>query len=142
MNDRIAAALLWDAEHQKRRAYTHPLGIYAIEAEGAGQMKLGVTSDPERRVREFQNGNHLRLVLRKFLRVPAPRRVEYAVHGRLWHVHTRGEWFAASERQAHLAIEWAAEKFKDMTDDDFDLTSPAEPWSSQSNMPPALKEET
>lgn len=73
--------------------------VYAIQEEETGNIKIGISKDPERRVRTLNTGNshNLRLIHA----VPAPKRFkdERLAHKRAtgW---IRGEWFSCTEQQA------------------------------------------
>lgn len=65
--------------------------VYVIQAGPAGPIKVGVSTNPERRLRQHQTSNHEEL---KLLYVfPGDAYEEAGLHSRLQGAHVRGEWF-------------------------------------------------
>jgi len=68
--------------------------IYIIQQGMTRLFKIGVSKNPEVRLRNLQTGNpHTLHLLKTFpCRVPAYK-AERIIHNHLSHVHVRGEWF-------------------------------------------------
>ena len=63
--------------------------VYVIQAGPAGPIKVGVSTNPERRLRQHQTSNHEEL---KLLYVfPGDAYEEAGLHSRLQGAHVRGE---------------------------------------------------
>jgi predicted GIY-YIG superfamily endonuclease len=77
--------------HAKQRGLRY---VYVIEAEG-GDVKVGVASDPQRRLRELQtgSGSKLRVAFKVLCRAGAERHVEARCHEELSKFRKIGEWF-------------------------------------------------
>jgi hypothetical protein len=65
-------------------------------------LKIGITHDLVRRVRQFKEGNPYPIVLEAYRSIPAAmaRQIEMSVHAELAHVHHEGEWFSISKGDA------------------------------------------
>jgi phage anti-repressor protein len=70
------------------------LFVYAIREEETGRVKIGISADPESRLRALQVGNSQKLTLERV--IPAPHRFadEIAYHKQNIEHSVRGEWFA------------------------------------------------
>lgn len=64
--------------------------MYFIAAAG-GLIKIGMSKDPQGRLRELQVGSAVALDLLAVM--PGGRREEQRTHQRFWHLRERGEWF-------------------------------------------------
>jgi hypothetical protein len=75
------------------------MNLYVIAASDQGPVKLGISNDPERRVRQLQTGHAAPLYL--FHSEPIEQAfLERRLHKDLAHVRTRGEWFDVSVSDA------------------------------------------
>jgi predicted GIY-YIG superfamily endonuclease len=69
--------------------------VYFIQ-QGCGSIKIGVSSDPEKRLKTMQTGTSKQL--RLLISVPFESRseafaIERELHSKYAHLRTRGEWF-------------------------------------------------
>ncbi len=69
------------------------LFVYAIREQDTGHLKLGISKDPEERLRQLQIANSSRLEIVAIR--PAPNRFsdEAAIHKLVGQYHIHGEWF-------------------------------------------------
>lgn len=84
--------------------------IYVIRADD-GRTKVGISTNPRRRLRSLQSGNAAKLSLgyqRPISRELAIR-IERRAHWLMQAVHVHGEWFLASVEEATEAVNSAAE---------------------------------
>jgi predicted GIY-YIG superfamily endonuclease len=72
--------------------------VYFIQSGSNGSVKIGLSNDPERRLRQLQTGNLRELRLRHV--VPGTRGTENDLHVRFAPARIRGEWFG----REYLAI--------------------------------------
>ena len=74
-------------------------GLYAVRAEGADAVKIGIASDPTQRLVALQTGSPqvLRLVFFAELPFDLAARAEAAAHEAFRPFQTRSEWFAVPE---------------------------------------------
>ncbi len=81
--------------------------VYAIQECGTGHIKIGISKDPERRVKQLQTANSQELKLLHY--VPAPNRFQ---DEKLAHTqtpnHIRGEWFDCGVEKAINVLEYVA----------------------------------
>jgi|SRR5690349_23447382 len=83
-------------------------GVYVIQADEDGPVKIGVSSNPERRLAQLQTGNPARLVLVAVFLCTTwliARTLEAAVHLALAPFRLAGEWFRVSPTKACSTIE-------------------------------------
>lgn len=76
---------------------TRPDGgvIYFVQAGPGGSIKIGTTSDLDRRLRELQTGNPVSLIL--LGTIPGSREEEHVVQSMFKHLQMEGEWFRPGE---------------------------------------------
>jgi hypothetical protein len=76
--------------------------LYVIAAKKEGPVKLGLSQDPARRVRQLQTGSAELLQIHHTEEVPDDRvRIaESALHQMLGHKRLKGEWFRMSVEEA------------------------------------------
>jgi hypothetical protein len=76
--------------------------LYVIAATAAGPVKLGLSMNPEKRVRQLQTGSALPLSIFHTEEVEDGRVkiAERALHQLLGHKRMKGEWFDMSVEQA------------------------------------------
>ena len=67
-------------------------GFIYIISDGKG-FKVGVSVDPEKRLKTLQTGNRAKLVLEHFEHKNDPYKVEKYLHRTLAKYRTNGEWF-------------------------------------------------
>lgn len=70
---------------------TNPSYVYFIQDGRKGAVKIGMTVDPEKRLRDLQTGNPRTLRIRHV--IPGDRSTEKALHARFEPARIRGEWF-------------------------------------------------
>jgi len=69
------------------------LAFYGDGGE-AKYVKVGISRDPKRRVKDFVTGNPLRVQWAFAAEIEGAREVELALHDHLRNYNTQGEWFA------------------------------------------------
>ena len=69
--------------------------VYAIRNNHTGRIKLGISENPERRLKELQIGNDCELELLAYREAANRFKDEKAIHNKHQHLRVRGEWFAA-----------------------------------------------
>ena len=67
--------------------------VYAIRNNHTGRIKLGISENPERRLKELQTGNDCELELLAYREAANRFKDEKAIHNRHQHLRVRGEWF-------------------------------------------------
>ena len=67
--------------------------VYAIRETETGRVKLGISRDPEARLRQLQTGNSQELELVAFRKAENRFDDEHALHSDARDYHLRGEWF-------------------------------------------------
>jgi hypothetical protein len=70
-----------------------PRLLYVIRAEGMKRYKIGISVDPERRIRNLQIGSPIRLEVISLRPLRAARLVEMGLHESLAEHRAWGEWF-------------------------------------------------
>jgi len=67
--------------------------IYLIENLETGQIKIGRSLNPHKRVKQLQTGSCHKLNLVRIYDVESDLSVERRLHSMLWESRKRGEWF-------------------------------------------------
>ena len=67
--------------------------VYAIRNNHTGRIKLGISENPERRLKELQIGNDCELELLAYREAANRFKDEKAIHDKHQHLRVRGEWF-------------------------------------------------
>lgn len=67
--------------------------VYAIRNKHTGRIKLGISENPERRLKELQTGNDCELELLAYREAANRFKDEKAIHDKHQHLKIRGEWF-------------------------------------------------
>ena len=67
--------------------------VYAIRNNHTGRIKLGISENPERRLKELQIGNDCELELLAYREAANRFKDEKAIHDKYQHLRVRGEWF-------------------------------------------------
>lgn len=82
--------------------------LYVIAASPAGPVKLGVSNDPERRLRQLQTGHAERLHLFHTEPVDSERSrlFERLLHRDINHHRQHGEWFRLTAEAAILHVQF------------------------------------
>lgn len=84
------------------------MNVYIIDGEHAGELvafKVGVSDNPEKRLRHLQSGSPVKLVLavvatvRTAVRGSGAYHLERALHAKLAAHRLHGEWFAPAARE-------------------------------------------
>jgi hypothetical protein len=81
-----------------------PSGVYFIQAESGGPIKIGHSDDPTLRLKSLQTAHPYRLVL--LLSVPASTGTEAALHKRFATYRLRGEWFRPVRPLREMIRHW------------------------------------
>ena len=81
----------------QRRQY-----IYIIEAGDFKHVKIGLSENPRRRVKQLQTGHHERLHLA--VATPGTSADEGRIHEELSHARISGEWFDGSDSRVSRFI--------------------------------------
>ena len=68
--------------------------VYAIREKETGRIKLGISIDPEERLKQLQTGNSQTLELVAYCKANNRFNDERAAHLKAKQYHIRGEWFA------------------------------------------------
>lgn len=91
----IAAADTWVKEHHPRSiAFDRSSVIYVVSRGSDGAVKIGWTSDVERRVRELRKETHDTIAILAML--PGDKPNELRLHARFAAERIDGEWFRRS----------------------------------------------
>ncbi len=101
--------------------------LYVIAAYPAGPVKLGLSGDPPRRLRQLQTGQAERLVLHHCEAVEAARGslLERLLHRDVRHQRQLGEWFAMSVAEAISYVQFTIIQYA-LVDDLKGAFAPAE----------------
>ena len=67
--------------------------VYAIRNNHTGRIKLGISENPERRLKELQIGNDCELELLAYREAANRFKDEKAIHNKYQNLRVRGEWF-------------------------------------------------
>ena len=81
--------------------------VYAIRNNHTGRIKLGISENPERRLKELQIGNDCELELLAYREAANRFKDEKAIHDKHQHLRVRGEWFDTPVAYAVVADEIA-----------------------------------
>jgi hypothetical protein len=74
--------------------------VYAIRNVTTGNIKLGISRDPEQRIKQLQTGNDCRLELVAFRKAENRFQDETRLHHAHSTAHIRGEWFTGEASAA------------------------------------------
>lgn len=77
--------------------------VYAVQEQETGRIKIGISKDPERRVKDLQTANSQKLRLLAFVPAPHGYRDERIAHEKAGN-HVRGEWFDCGTDKAIATI--------------------------------------
>ncbi|MBU2729713.1 antA/AntB antirepressor family protein [Acidithiobacillus caldus] len=93
---------LWDAIRniELPEDIPHPMYVYAIKNPDTGNIKIGISKDPEARLKQLRVGNDadLRLVLVEKIEAPDRFQDERFAHLKNQYLRIRGEWFRSGAR--------------------------------------------
>ena len=67
--------------------------IYLIKNNTTGLIKIGISNDPQRRLKQLQTGNTGKLEIIKTYITKNDKEQEKRIHKILWQNKKRGEWF-------------------------------------------------
>lgn len=67
--------------------------VYLIQSLENSYYKIGVSTNPEKRVLALQTGNSSKLKLVEKFKTDIPYRIEKIMQRRYSHLHKNGEWF-------------------------------------------------
>ena len=71
----------------------YQLFVYAIQESETKRVKLGISANPERRLKELQTGNSQELVLLSYIPANNGYDDEKRIHEEFSNLHVRGEWY-------------------------------------------------
>jgi hypothetical protein len=99
-------------------AEPEPHYIYVIAADSAGPVKLGISFDPDRRLRELQTASPVTLNIhhREPVNASLVKTLEKILHRDLAHHRRRGEWFGLSVEEAIKQVAFTMIRYADETD--------------------------
>lgn len=80
--------------------------VYALATHDLRYIKVGKTTSAKQRFINIQSSCPFQLHLWLAIRTPSPGDVEKAVHRKLAHCRTRGEWFSPCSDDLDLLIEF------------------------------------
>jgi hypothetical protein len=78
--------------------------LYIIENKTSGQIKIGHSTHPEKRLRALQTGNDNTLMLLSTLEVEDSRKMEGLLHIMFQAFRKSGEWFLLDEKHKRLLL--------------------------------------
>ena len=70
--------------------------VYLIKSEDDSVYKIGVASDPKKRLKSLQTGNQSKIILINVFYSEFPYKIEKALHSYYSHLKETGEWFRLS----------------------------------------------
>lgn len=91
--------------------------IYLIKSLNEGIYKIGVSKNPNKRLKEIQTGNPAPVEIVQLYETEMAYKVEKALHNRYSHFNTHGEWFELSIKEEMSFLETCAsieKTFKDL----------------------------
>lgn len=91
--------------------------IYLIKSLNEGIYKIGVSKNPNKRLKEIQTGNPAPVEIVQLYETEMAYKVEKALHNRYSHFNTHGEWFELSIKEETSFLETCAsieKTFKDL----------------------------
>lgn len=96
----------------------HYLYVIAAEAHPHGPCKLGVSADPDQRLRRLQTGHpdRLRVYHREPVDADKVKTLEKLLHRDLHHTRQRGEWFALPVADAVLHVQFTVIQYDSVSD--------------------------
>lgn len=83
---------------------SHPLYVYAIRNEETGRVKLGISFNPEARLRQLQSANDCKLTLLAYRRAVNGYQDERRLHEAHKEKRVRGEWFDVNASNGTLLV--------------------------------------
>ena len=75
--------------------------VYLIHNKKDGLVKIGQTSDFDRRFVEIQAGTEDKLEVVHIIKTPIPPAIESSLHKRYAHKRVHGEWFSLTDQDIH-----------------------------------------
>jgi hypothetical protein len=70
--------------------------IYLIQSQEEGYYKIGISKNPQKRIKQLQTGNSSPLKLIETYKTEYAEKIEGTLHRRYSHYHKTGEWFDMS----------------------------------------------
>lgn len=92
--------------------------VYVIASDQSpNQVKIGMSRDPSRRVKQLQTGHATLLQVFHKQAFPAKntRMIEQIIHKNLGHLKLKGEWFSLTVEEAIAEVEFALIRYGDET---------------------------
>ncbi len=93
--------------------------VYVLASDTSGPVKIGISSDPDRRVRQLQTGHAdpLTVLHREPVGDAARAKAfETLIHRNVSHLRKRGEWFDMTAEQAIRQICFAVMTYDEIDD--------------------------
>jgi len=73
--------------------------VYLINKEYTDEYKIGVSNDPEKRLKAIQTGNSEKVIIFKKFKSQYPTKVEGRLHRFFNSERRKGEWFVLTDEQ-------------------------------------------
>lgn len=70
--------------------------VYLIQSLEDGYYKIGISKNPQKRIKQLQTGNSSELKLIVFYQSDIANKIENVLHNRYSHFRKEGEWFDLS----------------------------------------------
>lgn len=80
--------------------------VYVLATQGLEHIKIGKTKSPKQRFINIQSGCPFNLSLWMAIRTPAADEIEKALHQKMKHCRTRGEWFTPGDDDLDMLIDF------------------------------------
>jgi hypothetical protein len=91
----LSALSSFEVDEEILESSTRKLFVYAIREVESRNIKIGISYDPEARLRQLQTGNSSRLELVAFIEAAEGFKSEKDAHRLNKGIHIRGEWFGS-----------------------------------------------
>lgn len=94
--------------------------LYVIAAETTGPVKIGISNDPDKRLRQLQTGHVASLSLHHAEPIAAHKvkTMERLLHRDMAHRRVRGEWFGMTVDEARRQIAFTIMRYDDEIGED------------------------
>lgn len=92
--------------------------IYVIAADENGPIKIGISQNPEKRLRQLQTGHERRLILFHVQEFEPERAhlIERIIHNTVRHKRKIGEWFDLTVVEAIGEVDFAVIRYEEHAD--------------------------
>lgn len=78
--------------------------LYLIQCDETQQIKIGVSKNPNKRLKQLQTGNGSKLRLLKVYQIENDIFIEKRLHKMFWQNRRKGEWFQFSPLHEYLDV--------------------------------------